>query len=206
MPAFREKISLEVRNQQERLKSFPTLAGWHRQVEYELLDISHPLLLKQFAVPIERRFPYHDRRLVEFCLAIPPEKKYQHLRETRKRNIRGRALQRQSLRGLLPEEIRQSQSKVLFGDIYSRRFVHLKDVYLNVFAPSSMPSLAKLGLIDIDKFWTALNETFALFEAAPQSVGYYPRVWIDRTAQVEIWLRGIENATRNGITLAVAPA
>jgi asparagine synthase (glutamine-hydrolysing) len=55
------------------------------------------------AFSIETRYPFWDRRLVEFCLALPPEQK-----------LRGgwtRLIMRQALVGIYPEEIRWRTDK-----------------------------------------------------------------------------------------------
>lgn len=59
------------------------------------------------AFAIEPRYPFWDRRLVEFCLALPPEQKIR----------RGwtRRVMRQGLRGILPEEVRRRRGKSNLG-------------------------------------------------------------------------------------------
>jgi asparagine synthase (glutamine-hydrolysing) len=55
------------------------------------------------AFAIEPRHPFYDRRLVEFCLALPPEQKLS----------RGfnRAILRRAMANILPEEVRRRTSK-----------------------------------------------------------------------------------------------
>ena len=54
---------------------------------------------------IESRFPFLDRRVVEFCLALPPEQRI--------RQGYTRAIEREALGEYLPQEIRQRTSKAL---------------------------------------------------------------------------------------------
>jgi hypothetical protein len=191
-PRFRQNILQEIATQDERVKRFPSFPEWGRQLQYETLNPSHPLLRMPFSLPIERRLPYLDRRLVEFCLAIPAEQKYQHLKESRKGTIRGRALQRMALTGILPEEIRQSLVKVSFNGIYEERFGQHSEAYRTMFAPPAVPLLAELGYLDKDKFWTALSDTLSRSqnrEDIPLVVSH----WVHRVTLLEIWLQALES-------------
>jgi asparagine synthase (glutamine-hydrolysing) len=187
-PSFREKLLQEVCRQGERLNKFRRFQEWGRQGAYEALNPSHPVLQRPIPLPIERRFPYHDRRLMEFCLAIPPEQKYQHLKETPRRTVRGRALQRRALAGILPEGIRQSRLKVNFSDVYRRRFVQFKEANFKMFAPPTIPLVAQLGYVDGGKFWTILSDVFHRVEKS-QEVNQFLCLSINRIIQLEIWLQ-----------------
>jgi hypothetical protein len=188
--SFRDSISNELSKQNDIVGSFPWFRGWGRQLEYESLNPSAWLTRMPFALPIERRFPYHDRRLVEFCLALPPELKYEHRRETQKISIRGRALQRHSLKEILPEEIQHSQGKVNFGEVYRRRIQQLKNAYMGMFAPPTVPLAASLGYLEREKFWTVLSESIGRIEKA-QELPPLVYLWINRMTQLEIWLQTI---------------
>jgi asparagine synthase (glutamine-hydrolysing) len=189
---FRQKILQEIVRQAETVKRFPSFLEWGRRVQYETLNPSHPLLRTPFSLPIERRLPYLDRRLVEFCLAIPPERKYEHLPETRKGSLRGRALQRTAFKGVLPEEIRQSLVKVSFNEIYKERFSQHSQSYKTMFAPPAVPLVAELGYLHKDKIWGALSDIFSRsqnLEDVPLIVAH----WIHRVTLLEIWLRTLES-------------
>ncbi|MDH5523357.1 MAG: asparagine synthase-related protein [Desulfobulbaceae bacterium] len=62
---------------------------------------------------LENRFPFWDRRLMEFCLAIPPGQKLQ--------NGFTRSILRRSLAGILPEAIRQRPDKGDLSPNFERR-------------------------------------------------------------------------------------
>jgi asparagine synthase (glutamine-hydrolysing) len=143
-----------------------------------------------FDLPIERRFPYLDRRLMEFCLALPAETKYEHLTETRKRNVRGRALQRHSLKQILPAEILRSRVKVNFTEVYRNRFRQYKKAYIDMFAPPHIPLAAELGYIEQDKFWAVLSESLARSERSDE-IPPLVYLWTNRITQLEIWLQAV---------------
>jgi len=189
-PSFRNAILNEISKQSDTIRRFPRFREWGRQLEYEFLNPSRWVIQMPFALPIERRFPYHDRRLVEFCLALPPEKKYEHLRESRKRNIRGRILQRHGLKGILPEQIRQSQLKVNYGEAYWRRFRQFGAAYVDMFAPPTLPLAAKLGYLDQQKFWQVLSDSLRRIENS-QTVPPIVCRWINHITQLEIWLQAV---------------
>ena len=176
--------------QKERLESFPASRGWARRFEYENLNPAGSLL-RPFCQPVERRFPYHDRRLVEYCLAIPPEVKYQHLLESQRRYVRGRVLQKEAFKGVLPETIRQVRAKVNFNDLYRRRFAEAKDVLQDLFQPPVVPRISEMGLLDTERFWQRLSEVLRGFENS-QPVDPRTCLWVNRIVQLELWLQGLK--------------
>ncbi|MEO1671817.1 MAG: lasso peptide isopeptide bond-forming cyclase [Cyanobacteria bacterium J06631_2] len=67
---------------------------------------------------IEARYPFFDRRLMEFCLAIPLEQKF--------RQGYPRAILRHAMAGILPPEIQWRVSKARLGSNFSRNFVQFQ--------------------------------------------------------------------------------
>jgi asparagine synthase (glutamine-hydrolysing) len=65
------------------------------------------------ALGLDHRHPYFDRRLIEFCLALPPEQ--------RLHDGWDRVVQRRAFAGLVPEEIRARQSKSVWTDNFERQ-------------------------------------------------------------------------------------
>ena len=55
---------------------------------------------------VEVRYPFWDKRLVEFCLSLPPDQKL--------RNGLGRAVLRHAMKGVLPESVRLREGKTDF--------------------------------------------------------------------------------------------
>ena len=60
---------------------------------------------------LEERHPLYDRRLVEFALALPEDR--------RQRQTLGKVVLRNAMRGLLPESIRTRTSKANFSHVFS---------------------------------------------------------------------------------------
>ena len=69
------------------------------------------------AFGFEQRYPFADRRLVEFCLALPSTQKY--------RDGWTRFVERQAMRGLLPEEVRLRPAKTSLHAAFSRALMTL---------------------------------------------------------------------------------
>ncbi|MEM6614636.1 MAG: asparagine synthase-related protein [Cyanobacteria bacterium P01_C01_bin.72] len=67
---------------------------------------------------IEARYPFFDRRLMEFCLAIPLEQKF--------RQGYPRAILRHAMEGILPPEIQWRVSKARLGSNFSRNLVQFQ--------------------------------------------------------------------------------
>jgi asparagine synthetase B (glutamine-hydrolysing) len=194
--SFQDKILHEISKQEDLRREFPRFRDWGRQLHYESLSPSHGAFQMPLKVPIERRFPYLDRRLVEFCFGLPPEIKYEHLRETSKGSIRGRVLQRRGLKGILPAEIQQVQTKVNFNAVYRKRFQELKNDYAQKFAPPAIPLAAKFGYLVPEKFWKVLSDSLARVENS-QEVSPLIYLWINRIMQLEIWLQNIMSHKKN---------
>jgi asparagine synthase (glutamine-hydrolysing) len=197
-PTFAWRVAGELAQQKERLFGFTRFKDWGKQLVYEGLTPGSSVFCKDISarIPIERRFPYQDRRLIEYCLAIPPEQKFHHLRHIQKRNIRGRALQRNALNGIIPDEILQSHTKVNFNALSKKRMSDLTETYMQVFCPPAVPRVSQIGLIHPGKFWQLVSDFLAGLEKGNEfnSRSY---LWINRVAQLEIWLKTLKSIEKN---------
>ncbi len=190
---FAREVSDQLVEQRERLFGFTRFKEWGKQLVYEGLTPGAGVFCNDISpnLPIERRFPFHDRRLIEYCLAIPPEEKFQHLRYCQKRNVRGRALQRNALEGVLPDEILRSQAKVNFNEISRKRMLELRGTYTDLFCPPAVPQVSRIEVVEANGFWQSISDFFAgLDKGAPFDASSY--LWINRVAQLEIWLKALK--------------
>ncbi len=97
------------------------LIGGRDQYDLETLDKAAA------AFSLELRHPFYDRRVVEYCLALPPEQKV--------RDGYTRAIVRRALATCLPLEIRQRTSKTDFAPLVSEALLRferdrLEDTFL----------------------------------------------------------------------------
>jgi asparagine synthase (glutamine-hydrolysing) len=67
------------------------------------------------AFSLEARYPFFDRRLMEFCLALPPEQKL-HAGWTR-------VIMRRAMAGILPQEVQWRRHKANLSPNFIRRFL-----------------------------------------------------------------------------------
>ncbi len=125
---------------------------------------------------LEYRFPFIDRRLAEFSLAIPPELFYQEGQK--------RMLLRQSMKGILPERIRLRQDKA-FGS--ASDYFRLKQSESFVRELLANPLLAKYGYVLHQPLRQALDKYFA----PPQKTGYWNASddWPYPLIRLELWLQ-----------------
>jgi asparagine synthase (glutamine-hydrolysing) len=98
------------------LQRFPTLSqgqiyhhlgfGWNNNVGLPLID--------QFAAhfSLECRYPFFDRRLVEYLLGIPEEQRWWR--------DRPKTVLRNAMRDILPEAVRERKTKADFCPVYDR--------------------------------------------------------------------------------------
>jgi len=106
-----------------------------------LMDSSYYAVAKE-EFGITFRHPLFDRRVVEFMLSLPPQYKYSEALSKR--------ILRKSMKGILPEKIRQRRDKAEFSEVL-RQQIDVLD--LDTLFHESY--LAKLGLIEqkvLDKY------------------------------------------------------
>jgi len=124
---------------------------------------------------VDVRYPYLDRRVIEFALAIPLEQCV--------RPFETRSLVRRALRGILPEPVRTRKTKAGPSEAFCRALVRewgwvstlLKD-----------PRVAAHGFVDRAAFLRALDR-------ARHGV-VTSMVQLLRTVSLEIWLRTLEQS------------
>jgi asparagine synthase (glutamine-hydrolysing) len=121
---------------------------------------------------IELRYPFLDRRIVEFCLALPPEQRI--------RNGFTRAIEREAMAPFLPPEIRRRTSKVLTNPYIRYSLVTFEGIRLKNYLfghPDVLGSYINLDLIhesyrtlmagrggDLVSLWYSLVLSFWLHE------------------------------------------
>jgi asparagine synthase (glutamine-hydrolysing) len=110
-PDFRRRIQLEERRrtylEQQRRVEKTARAQHHRHLALPMQGQALEILDRTArARGLEVRFPFFDRRLVEFCLALPADQKL--------RNGYGRYILRAAMQERLPDPVRTRLSKVDF--------------------------------------------------------------------------------------------
>jgi len=142
---------------------------------------------------IEDRHPFFDRRLVEFLLAVPEEQRWQ--------GAWTKTILRRAMRGILPESIRNRQTKAEFSCILDREF---KDRQANQLCELfRAPALGRLGIINDER----LRQVIAAGSQAPLSAD--DRVDWETIVWLELWCRsaiGTAMEDKNGRTSRTALA
>ena len=126
------------------------------------------------AIPLEPRYPYLDRRLMEYCLALPPDQ--------RLRNGWSRYVMREAMAGTLPESIRGRGDKGNLSPGYwsALETYAMDDIEKLLFADD--PHIAEY--VDVDR----VRERY--HEAASGDPPSFREFWYPTV--LEIWLR-LEN-------------
>ncbi len=120
-PKFNEKIG--GKEKLNKLLFYPSEISAKSARKYhffELNDISVQSFLEDMdkmgsAFQIESRYPYFDKRLIEFCYGVPNEMKF--------RFGWGRYLQRVAMTNILPQEVQWRHSKISFSPILERNLL-----------------------------------------------------------------------------------
>jgi asparagine synthase (glutamine-hydrolysing) len=117
---FAQKVRL-VAQMQKALSSQPALLFSSRQNHWlslatglypHVMEIADKTAARS---SLEARYPFFDRRLMEFCVALPPEQKFSQGWT--------RAILRHAMTGILPPEIQWRVSKGMLGSNFDRRLL-----------------------------------------------------------------------------------
>ena len=176
-PEFASRISLD-----EHIKA---LAG-HRSILPRTAREEHYRALTSGLIPyvfelanrastafsVEARHPFSDRRLLEFCLALPPEQKlYQGWT---------RIVMRRALAGILPEEVQWRGGKTINSTAFTHGLLNFEDGLLEEVIMNGPGSIEPH--VDI----AALRETYHRYLSQKQPADEI-RVW--NAATLALWLR-----------------
>jgi asparagine synthase (glutamine-hydrolysing) len=107
------RLAVDPTVRRERARHYRDVTSGLQTYALEVLDRANA------ANHVEPRYPFWDKRLVEFCLALPPEQKLRH--------GWSRMVMRRALAGVLPLEVRWRVDKTNFLPALSRgllRFEH----------------------------------------------------------------------------------
>lgn len=121
----------------------------------------------------EKRYPYLDRRLLEFIYAIP--------REQLVRPGQRRSLMRRALRGMVPDEILERKRKAF---VSRQPLATLASNWSEIDKLSGNLLCAQIGIVESEKFLHVLQRARHGIEA--------PVIRIMRTLGLEFWLRTLE--------------
>jgi asparagine synthase (glutamine-hydrolysing) len=138
----------------------------------------HPFFLEvndkaAAAFGMDHRHPFYDRRLVEFCFAVPPDQKL----------CQGwdRVIQRRAMDRILPEKIRWRISKSNWGPSFKRGMMELGRSQLDGII------LKESGLIESYVDVPALREAYARCRSGQISPADGMSIWVVVT--LALWLR-----------------
>jgi len=123
---------------------------------------------------IEARHPFHDRRLIELTLALPPD---QFLRLGQNKFIL-----RQAMKGLLPEPVLQRSTKAEFSHTSAQ--LYECDALSSVFHSAR---IARNGWIDQHCVAEMFRESMERWKHSQNDL---PHVWpLDSVLGIELWFR-----------------
>lgn len=144
--------------------------------QYSLIRAGTRLYALQMYTPgghLEAYYPFLDRRLVEFAMAIPVDQKLR-VGETR-------SILRRSLKGILPEAVRIRRTKTGPGQAFQRALVREWHWLAELL---DEPRICDFGIADRDAFAATMHRArHGLLDNTSQLL---------RTISLELWLRSFE--------------
>ncbi|MCI0650481.1 MAG: asparagine synthase-related protein [Planctomycetes bacterium] len=159
----------------------PTLrAAHHRQLASGLipfyLEVNH---LLSAPLGIEARHPYYDRRLIEYCLALPPALRLQDGWDRR--------VQRLAMAGMVPERVRLRLRKAHWGRNFEESFLVRDRGLIEETLEVSAPRLRQF--LDLGRLQAAMHRTAAGGRRADDVMD----LWVATT--LGLWLVSEERAS-----------
>ena len=150
------------------------MPGWQQRSDHVVPHVLEVLDRAAAAFSIEPRYPFWDRRLVEYCLALPAEQKL--------RKGWTRFVMRKGMHGVLPPEIQWRPRKANMGhnfDRAMRTFENDRVRQVIVEDPSAIE-----GYVNVD----ALRGAYDRFAAGSSSDGAdVMAIW--RAVTLALWLQ-----------------
>jgi asparagine synthase (glutamine-hydrolysing) len=137
------------------------------------------------AFEVEARYPFFDRRLMEFCLALPAEQKLGQ--------GWNRWIQRRAMTGILPADIQWRPRK---GNLSPNFYLRLMD-----FEKARLEEVSIRGASELAPFVdaTAVREAYQNYSTASRR-GYSEGIQLFATVNLALWLRSSGLATQSAPT------
>ncbi|MGH7914233.1 MAG: asparagine synthase-related protein [Candidatus Binataceae bacterium] len=185
MPEFIRRSGFRDRALSE-LKAGAQVPGFAQREFYRtfavdaLQTLGHEMVERSSAAfGLEVRCPFHDRRLIEFCFAIPEEQ--------RRRPFWTKFVMRNAMRGLLPEMVRTRVTKATFSEPFFRALQapEVEELFRRPLRTESM------SWVEGKQVREAYRNAFqALADVGINSRAAYRYLWpLWATLGLELWLK-----------------
>ena len=159
----------------ERVRNQPPAGLYGRLTSATLV---HFLEMKERASArcgVEHRHPFHDRRLIELALALPPDQL--------QRGDQSKFILRQAMKGLVPDPVLQRRDKAEFSSVGAREYE--SDTIARLFHSSR---IAEQGWIDQARVTAMYREFMETWNHGQKDC--LPHVWpLDMCLGIELWFR-----------------
>jgi asparagine synthase (glutamine-hydrolysing) len=175
--ARRTRLAERVRKQPpDRRFASPAQKALHPRLASATLV--HFLEMKQRAsarMGVEHRHPFHDRRLIELAMALPPDQL--------SRNGQSKFILRQAMKGLVPDSILQRRDKAEFSAVDAQLWQ--SDLIAPLFRSSR---IANQGWIDQPRITAMYDEFMQKWNHGQKDC--LPHVWpLSMYLGIELWFR-----------------
>lgn len=176
-PQFTERLGLRNRAKQlSPARTYQTARAYHlKALNFSLYPHAMEMADKATAAfGVEARYPFFDRRLIEFCLALPA---------TQKLGAGwNRVVFRRAMEGILPPEIQWRGSKGNLSPNFQRRLLEFD--WANLERVAYGQTAAAKDYLDGDSMRRALEE----YRAAPLAAGGKNSIQLFTAANLALWL------------------
>jgi asparagine synthase (glutamine-hydrolysing) len=189
-PAWRKLINSEFFEQTnliERLKNQPSPPITERETHYRrLMEAGMPRTLETLdkaagAYGIELRFPFWDKRLIEFCLSLPPEQKIS----------KGwtRMVMRRAMKDILPQQVQWRVGKTNMHPGFKRGLLEFDQARLEQIILHNPEAIEKYVNI------TALQQAYQRYLSQEATAEEVNSIW--RAVSLALWLEHTDLTTQS---------
>ena len=185
-PEFLRKVGVSERSGRRTIKRrFPTRSqqrmyeglfwGWNATIAHEIMD----LFTARFSLEI--RYPFFDRRLIEFLIAIPAGQFW--------RRDQTKFILRAAMKDILPESVRTRRGKAEFSPVIDAEMTGFRSVQVEEIFGTSL--MAQWGILNRSR----LLELNRRYQKAPMASEAGQLTFL---LGLELWFRSIVQEKRGG--------
>ena len=178
---FRVLLEKTISRQIEELNKEDDFQCWNQRLEHELM---FPPNHNWQSLNNDNHYilPYLDKRVIEFGLQIPPDKKFMINKAIKTYYGSCKKMQREAFKGIAPPEIVDSTIKSEYSLSVSRRF----EEGMENISKDKLVVLSEMGIIDLEKslkYFEKYQNSHSIEEK------YEIEAWLDGFLNIEYWSR-----------------
>ena len=185
---FKKSVDATISTQFSKYNTKDEFNCWNQRLEHELM---FPPNHNWQSLNNDNNYilPYLDKRIIEFGLSIPPDKKFTLSKDIKTYYGSCKKIQREAFKGIVPQEVIDSRIKSVYSLPVSKRF---EEGMYNVLRDKTI-LLEELGIIDITKCKNVYEKIYLNSKSTIEEKNRV-EAWLDGFLNLEYWIRFVINS------------